>query len=391
MPRVRSIQYLRALAALMVVLCHTVPEPGAMRAGAVSQFALVGAAGVDMFFVISGFVMALICASKSRPLEFLRRRLIRIAPLYWMCSLAALAVALAAGRMHVETPPTPGLIVSSFVFLPYWDASVGRVTPLLTQGWTLQYEMFFYLVIALGLALAPRRALTAVGAAIAGLAAIGVVAGVPTRGPASLLDVYVNPMLVEFVAGLAIGGLWRAEQLPRPRAAIALLILGLAGLAAAFFAGPDLTPARALVWGGPCALIRARLRRARGGGPDARLASAVGDRRRLLFALSHPRRPRAGARTLARLPAAGFTRKSFAFAAAATAICVAFAALVYRYVEAPTLAALRRVGEQAARPGRAGDAAARHERSPRRLTRRRPPPPLSTSRRRRPVLHFPPP
>jgi len=341
MPRVRSIQYLRALAALMVVLCHTVPEPGAARAGAVSQFALVGAMGVDMFFVISGFVMALICASETRPFEFLRRRLIRVAPLYWMCSLVALAAALAGGRMHVETPPTLGLIVSSFLFLPYWDASVGRVTPLLTQGWSLQYEMFFYLVIALGLAVAPRRVLTIVGAAIAGLAAIGAVAGVPHHGPASLLDVYVDPMLAEFVAGLAIGGLWRAERLPGPRAAAALLVFGLAGLAAALFAGPDPTPARALVWGGPCALIvlGCVALEAAGRMPDLPLLSAIGDASYSLY-LTHGDLALALGRLRGLLPPGSLA--SFAFAAATTAICVAFATLAYRYVEAPTLAALRR-------------------------------------------------
>jgi len=248
--------------------------------------------------------------------------------------------------MRVEAPPPIGLIVSSFVFLPYWDASVGRVTPLLTQGWTLQYEMFFYLVIALGLALAPRRALTAVGAAIAGLAAIGVVAGVPTRGAASLLDVYINPTLVEFVAGLAIGGLWRAEQLPGPRAAMALLVLGGGGLVAAVFAGPDLTPARALVWGGPCALIvlGGVALEAAGRMPDLPLLSAIGDASYSLY-LTHGDLALALGRLRGLLPPGSL--ESFAFAAVATVLCVAFAALVYRYVEAPTLAALRRFGRAA--------------------------------------------
>ena len=90
---VKSIHYLRGLAALLVVFHHSIIQLAPVR----DHYAHVefGQAGVDIFFVISGFVIYL-SNGKGRlgSGEFLKRRIIRIVPLYWLATLAVVAVRL---------------------------------------------------------------------------------------------------------------------------------------------------------------------------------------------------------------------------------------------------------------------------------------------------------
>ena len=121
-----SIQYLRGISALGVVFVHT---QGAW-----------GQQGVDIFFVISGYIMMNLMATKHRtaPMFFLARYL-RIAPMYYFLT----AVAIVAGCAYEPTLPH---IVQSLLFIKYqWSA------PVLTQGWTLDYEFIFYSVCAFSL------------------------------------------------------------------------------------------------------------------------------------------------------------------------------------------------------------------------------------------------
>jgi len=95
---IRSIQYLRALAALMVVWVHSLYMiPGVAEEFNAPNF---GGAGVDLFFVISGFIMVVTTAEKDvTPMEFFCRRIVRVVPLYWLATLAMIAGAAISPNM----------------------------------------------------------------------------------------------------------------------------------------------------------------------------------------------------------------------------------------------------------------------------------------------------
>ncbi|MBA4334995.1 MAG: hypothetical protein C0420_08825, partial [Methylobacterium sp.] len=97
------IQVLRALAAFMVAVHHVQPDAAVLARLAGQPFAgsdlLPWMAGVDIFFVVSGFIMVHASASlfdrPGAPALFLKRRLVRIVPLYWAATTLFLLIGLA--------------------------------------------------------------------------------------------------------------------------------------------------------------------------------------------------------------------------------------------------------------------------------------------------------
>jgi exopolysaccharide production protein ExoZ len=240
---VRSIQYLRGVAAFGVLLFHA-----ADRAGYVFG---VGAAGVDVFFVISGFIMWVVtCRRTPSPGEFLVRRVQRIVPLYWGLTLATAAAAIAIPSAFPAMRPTLGHVAQSLLFVPH-RGETGQIAPLIVPGWTLNYEMFFYLLFAAGLMAPARWRPWALTAALAGLAAIGPLGD--AQNP--LWATYTNPLLLEFGAGVWLGKAWSEGRLPGRGPAWALMAAGLAGFAAVTLARIDIEPARPLYWGLPALLL----------------------------------------------------------------------------------------------------------------------------------------
>ena len=164
MTKLFGIQYLRAVAALAVVVFHAAERSGL-------NF-VVGAAGVDIFFVISGFVMWTLAA--TRPVStwaFYRDRLLRIAPLYWIVTLVMAVGALAGLFPRIRL--TADHVIASLAFVPHRSPSNGEIWPLLTQGWTLNLEMFFYLIFGLILFLPRERRLAMLTTTFVGLVLAG--------------------------------------------------------------------------------------------------------------------------------------------------------------------------------------------------------------------------
>lgn len=218
-----GIQYLRAIAAIGVVLFHA--------ANRTEQGFAVGALGVDIFFVISGFIMWTVAARKQHHAAgFLLDRLRRIAPTYWIAS-AVMVLGALAGLFPRLTLGLPH-VAASFAFLPAVSPANGHVWPVLVQGWTLNIEMLFYLIFAalLGLGRTPR--LIALCAVLAGLVAIGAAIG----GDHPILAFYATPRLLEFAAGAAIGEALLRGYMPGARTGLVLVIAGVAGFAAIHFA-----------------------------------------------------------------------------------------------------------------------------------------------------------
>ena len=141
------IQYLRGIAALMVVWHHS-----SSQIPALNRFfpGSSGAHGVDLFFVISGFIMAVTTTGAGlTPLQFLRRRVVRVVPLYWILTLAMVGLALVAPSLFRTLKVTADTLVQSLLFIPHFSTSfTDKAWPLLVPGWTLNYEMYFYVILA---------------------------------------------------------------------------------------------------------------------------------------------------------------------------------------------------------------------------------------------------
>ena len=157
-----SVQWLRAIAAMMVVVHHLNFHADWLReqAGAApSAFSQIPwSFGIHIFFVISGFIMILTTKNFGAPgawKTFLVRRLIRIVPLYWVLTTVMVAgVLMAPGSLELPADRWQ-YIAGSYLFIPVLRAA-DDLRPILGQGWTLDYEMFFYAAFTLAI-LWPRR------------------------------------------------------------------------------------------------------------------------------------------------------------------------------------------------------------------------------------------
>lgn len=216
---------LRGVAAMMVVWHHAAGQIPGMSARLPWQF---GTSGVDLFFVISGFIMVVTTnGGDVTPLDFWRKRIVRVVPLYWLLTLLMVAVAMAMPSLFKTLQVAPITLLQSLFFVPHFSRSFpGQVWPLLVPGWTLNFEMFFYAVFGASLFLPGRARLPALTASLVALAAIGAIFGPFTAASA---QTYTHPMLLEFVAGAWIATLWLRGRLRLPVAAsIAMLVLGAA-------------------------------------------------------------------------------------------------------------------------------------------------------------------
>lgn len=206
--RLLGLQYLRGLAASGVVIFHVTQELGRPWS--------LGARGVDLFFVLSGFVMIAITHRGTRPGAFFRDRFLRVVPLYWMATAATVLVGLLGLSARISLDPLR--IAASFAFIPYgvhgpWGIGI----PVLPLGWTLNAEMLFYTVFALILFL-PRYRMIALSCAIGGLVAAGRI----FHPSGAMLVSWTHPQLLEFVAGGWLGVAWVR---PDRRALIVTLLL----------------------------------------------------------------------------------------------------------------------------------------------------------------------
>ena len=248
-----NVQALRGLAAFLVIFVHL--ERLAELAGLPRGITVFGNSGVDVFFVISGLIMvATTYGRRETAAGFLRKRVSRIVPLYWVVTLAVFAIALTAPRlMQSTTASVPGL-VKSLAFIPYARPD-GSMHPVVFLGWTLNYEMMFYLLFALGM-LAPNR-LLGVGATLGALVlAAGVGRAFPQRDP--LLAFYTAPVILEFGGGMVLGVLLVKERLPSSRRLGWLAILAAAVALLAMVLGPWIWRPdvdRSLMFGIPAVVI----------------------------------------------------------------------------------------------------------------------------------------
>ena len=361
--RIASLQILRFVAALAVVIMHVghlirVTVWGDTRFPYLATD--IGAAGVDVFFVLSGFVIAFtgpLADPKPTAKGFLWRRFSRVSPPFYLFSIAFLVQAASEGALN--WPQT----IATFAFWP--AAGPHAVQPYLTAGWTLGFEMLFYSAASFWLIGGrTRRNLAAIGAAMAALCAWRFVS------PSVAIRVLANPIFLEFAFGVALASAARWLQRADLKLGVAAIATGVGaflyhatvgfGDAAEWqevLSGDALHrvfvfgfPAAALV-GGAIICDRAV------SGPLARLLSRLGDASYSLYltqAFMVAFLVDAWALTLGR-------RWPIAMAFVAIAGCVAFGSWAHTWIEQPLLRAVRslRVQRQQA-AGVAARVAARH-------------------------------
>ncbi|MEE7506475.1 acyltransferase [Methylobacterium mesophilicum] len=244
-----AVQILRAAAALMVAWHHARHEVALLAdrgAGPALDPAtlLPWWGGVDLFFVISGFVIVhaggRLAGRPGGRVRFLAHRVARVVPLYWLVSLLYLVLALARPDLLGDAAALvrdPLALVASFLFWPAARPD-GTVQPLYGLGWTLNYEAAFYVLFAAGLGFGLRGAVAWLCGSLAGLVAVGaLVPNLPVP-----LRFWSDPIVLEFAAGAGLALAWGAGFRPalllvaaalgRPRdaAAVARLPFPLRGL-----------------------------------------------------------------------------------------------------------------------------------------------------------------
>lgn len=142
---------MRAFACISVVVFHIIVTSFSYSKN-VHFFKYIegwGAFGVDIFFVISGFVMLNSQMRERRSSYiFLEGRIIRILPIYWLITFVVSSLYMAFPNLFRELMISSRWLVSSLFFMSTWTSGHH---PIVYVGWTLEWEMFFYIVFSLGL------------------------------------------------------------------------------------------------------------------------------------------------------------------------------------------------------------------------------------------------
>ena len=211
MSRLQSVQIMRGAAASLVVVDHSIlrqSEWGIYSPTTQLTAMHMGAFGVHIFFVISGFIMVHTSydafGRDGAPSNFMARRLARIVPLYWIATVTELGL-----RAYKGAPIDPEKVIYSLLFIPQSvdPSPTAAVRPVLAVGWTLDYEMFFYVLFAFAL-LWERR--VGIGVLVSTMLAL-VLAGTlfkpltDTRDPITTLSFWTDPVILLFLGGALVG------------------------------------------------------------------------------------------------------------------------------------------------------------------------------------------
>lgn len=200
--QIESLQILRAVAALFVFVFHYC---GALE----NDFGLfdsnpfpLGAFGVDIFFVVSGFIICFASQNETSAGGFFLKRICRIVPLYWLLTLGVFAIALIAPSLLNSTTADWGNLLKSLAFIPYQKEN-GLLQPILYLGWTLNYEMFFYLIFALSI-YSGRYRIWICMSVIVGLVLLGAI----FKPQSDIGRFYTSGVMLNFVWGCLVYLIW---------------------------------------------------------------------------------------------------------------------------------------------------------------------------------------
>jgi exopolysaccharide production protein ExoZ len=261
-----SLQVLRGFAASIVVFHHAARAfsanwpvdavPPSFRIFSSDRIVGAGAIGVDLFFLISGFIMVFVSppyVNREKPVrDFIVRRAIRVYPMYAIATAVVIAIAFIRFYRHssIDTLPPISLtrIIGAFAFVPTFDEN-GNVQPVLGVGWTLFYEMFFYVCFATVVAVFRRRIVGPLAIIFCSANAIAWTFG----GHDAISKFFGNTIVFEFLFGCAVGSMFQRQAISAAYA-WPLLFIGLGVMVAgSAFAFPEST--RFIFWGIPSMIL----------------------------------------------------------------------------------------------------------------------------------------
>lgn len=248
------IQALRAYAAAIVVIYHTQHiMAGKGLIDDVSPLLKFGQSGVDIFFVVSGFIMVFISwdnfGKAGASADFILRRLIRIVPLYWFYSIAVTLVLVVFPDLLSQGGANIPHIIASYLFIP-WENNIGVVMPVLPVGWTLSYEMYFYIVFSVALFFRNGLFLPLAIVWLLG----GVFLGMVIDFSVPMARLMTSGLLVEFFIGCLVGFLYKTNARISPHLSVLLFLIGAAAYVFMVFVGASYLT-REAAWGVPAGLI----------------------------------------------------------------------------------------------------------------------------------------
>jgi len=262
--QLRSIQALRALAALAVMAAHLygIEERQSGGTTLLSSIWVTGVSGVDLFFVVSGFVMVWVASDSEPSVEnsssFLFARFLRIYPVWWLFAGIMAAYLLVSYGTPWDPDRLSGRGVTGVEHL--WKSLLlvpHNAFPVLSLGWTLMHEIYFYVVFALVLLLPRSYRIPAL--LIWGLVIFASIsANLTDHFADTLVSLALFPMTLEFLMGAAAAYAIKSGQ---TRLCWPALFAGLAlfawSCASVDFLGntPDLATVRTFTFGTAFALI----------------------------------------------------------------------------------------------------------------------------------------
>lgn len=271
--RLLAVQALRAIAALLVVWVHSIDAAEFFTVPRQSKFFHwedYGACGVDIFFAISGFIVSQVAVRladrnadhrSASAREFLTRRITRIFPLYWILTCVVVMID-QLGKHKIQWHSLHWL--PTLLLLP--SQHYRGNAPLLSLGWSLMFEMYFYLILTAIMVWVPRALVRTTCIFLCAMVIVGTLVGIHRP----LLVIWMNPIVLEFVFGCCIGLVFAHAQKNGNRTTIIgpwLAAVGAVLLAATIFTGygkaseQDWIMAgyycwlRVSVWGVPSALL----------------------------------------------------------------------------------------------------------------------------------------
>ncbi len=215
MRKLHYIQALRGFAASLVVVSHALTafvKNGLIPKELEESLWSIGSFGVSTFFIISGFIMIRTSyedfGSVKKAGLFAFKRTIRIVPIYWVATFLYFV-------SHWSKFSWVDLVYSLF-FIPHFTLSTGVMHPVLGQGWSLNYEMFFYALFALSLLLPRKKALVALFLSFFAIVGLGSFVKPLSDGTAPLtaIEFLASPLILLFACGMALG-VWERKAKPK--------------------------------------------------------------------------------------------------------------------------------------------------------------------------------
>lgn len=227
---INNLQALRAFAAINVVLFHTLGVANffGYKTQIFNFLNGWGASGVDFFFVISGFLMVYIQAKNPKSaFSFFKNRFKRIVPTYWTLTVfITILYYFSATKFNLYQSLTSLMFVSQLL---------GQSHPTILQGWTLEYEMFFYLVFAFAIFIKPQNTPFVTTLILL----------VP------VLFGYIDPIVIEFILGMLIAYLYLRGRFQKHM--MPVFAVGLIGLLASMLVQTELH--RVMQYGFPATFL----------------------------------------------------------------------------------------------------------------------------------------